>query len=140
MDQNNDSFPSANDDVQRVEVETEVNDPQGGGQNPGRGFAFRFAKFGADGFRSSAPGDPQSPAGKPPVVAAWICLVLAWLFLGSSLPFTVFLGVPLALIAILLGAICLSRGSMLTGIAVLALGSVGSFVVYLVGLFRFLAG
>jgi hypothetical protein len=62
---------------------------------------------------------------------------VSWLFLGSSIPFTVFLGVPLSLAAILLAVACLSRGGTLTGLAVLALGSVGSFAVYLVGLFRF---
>ncbi len=115
----------AGDDVQRVEAER-MDDGQ-----------YRFGRR-AD-SNAPRPEAAYSPL-KPPITATWICLAAAWLFLGSSVPFTVVLGVPLALIAILLGAVCLSRGSMLTGIAVLALGSVGSFVVYLVGLFRFLAG
>ncbi len=119
----------ADDDVQRVDVETEA-DPAGGGRRgaPG-GFAFRFGKYGG--------GDPDAPARKPPVVAAWACLVLAWLFLGSGAPFTVLLGAPFALAALLCAAVCLTRGATLSGLAVLALGSVGSFAVYQVGLFRF---
>ncbi len=144
MDQDNNSFPPANDGVQRVEVETETDSVSGArdGRNAGagRGFAFRFGRAGSGGFHAFASGDPNAPLGKPPTAAAWICLVLAWLFLGSSIPFTVFLGVPLALAAVLLGAVCLSRGGMFSGLAVILLGSAGSFVVYLVGLFRFLAG
>lgn len=129
-----------NDDVQRVEVETE-SEPSAQKQAAGgnRGFTFRFGNIGTNfGFAPGASNDPRYPMGKPPRIAAWICLVIAWLFLGSSLPFTVFLGVPFALAALLLGAVCLTRGGTATGLAVMALGSVGSFVVYIVGLFRFL--
>lgn len=76
---------------------------------------------------------------RPPVVSTWICLLLAWFFLGSKVPFTVFIGIPLDLVALLLAAVCLSRGGVLTGIFVMLLGTIGSVIVYLVGLFRFLA-
>jgi hypothetical protein len=76
---------------------------------------------------------------KPPVIAAWACLIIAWFFLGSKVPFTVFLGIPFDMAALLLALVCLSRGGFFTGIAVLALGTAGSLFVYVVGLFRFIA-
>lgn len=117
------------DDVQRVETEVE---PDAAPKTGGAGAPGGFRTFS---FSTGGPG-----AGKPPKLAAWGCLIAAWLFLGSSAPFTVFLGLPLALAAVVLGAVCLSRGGNFTGVAVLALGTVGSLAVYLVGLFRFLAG
>ncbi len=126
------SLPEA-DEVQRVDVEAET-EPAAGAAGGARGFAFHFGKYGTAGAFAPGAGGAQ---GKPPRAAAWICLVLAWLFLGSSLPFTVFLGVPLAIAAVVCGAACLSRGATATGVAVIALGSAGSFIVYLVGLFRF---
>lgn len=76
---------------------------------------------------------------KPPTVAAWICLLASWFFLGSRVPFTVFIGLPLNFAALVLGIVCLARGGIFTGLAVMVLGTAGSFLVYLVGLFRFLA-
>lgn len=76
---------------------------------------------------------------KPPAVSTWICLAIAWLFLGSKIPFTVFIGIPFDLAALFLALICLSRGGVFTGLSVLLLGTVGSIVVYLIGVFRFLA-
>ena len=79
------------------------------------------------------------PMAKPPVVATWICLILAWLFLGSSIPFTVFIGIPLDFAALFLAVVCLTRGGFTTGLLVLLLGTVGSLMVYMVGLFKFFA-
>ncbi len=96
--------------------------------------------------------DPEPPRGytqpppqqfimpRPPVWTAWILLVLAWLFLGSSVPFTVLIGLPLDLAALVLGLVCLTRGGVVTGVLVLILGTAGSFIVYLTGLFMFLGG
>lgn len=124
------------DDVQRVEAEpVDAADGRDGG-------GYRFGKKpgagadGARGFAFSVGGDQTGL--KPPVVATWICLAAAWLFLGSKVPFTIFIGVPLDLVALLLGTICLTRGAVTTGTFVLFLGTVGSFIVYLIGLFRFL--
>ncbi len=140
MERDNDS------EVQRVVAEREsdaaVAEAGGGGHAGGEGgrggFGFRFASFGPDGVKTGGSFPQGGAGGSPPRVAAWICLALAWLFLGSSVPFTVLIGVPLALAALLLAAVCLTRGGVVTGLAVLALGSVGSLAVYLVGLFRFL--
>ncbi|MCD8140122.1 MAG: hypothetical protein LUE17_10170, partial [Planctomycetaceae bacterium] len=76
---------------------------------------------------------------RPPTIATWVCLIIAWFFLGSAVPFTIFLGIPFDIAALFLAIVCLSRGGIITGISVLALGTAGSLVVYLVGLFRFLA-
>ncbi len=76
---------------------------------------------------------------KPPVWSTWICLFLAWVFLSSPIPFTIFLGLPLNIAALVLALVSLMRGGIGTGILVLALGTVGSVVVYLVGLLRFLS-
>ena len=73
-----------------------------------------------------------------PVWSTWLTLIAAWLFLGSAIPFTVFIGLPLNLVALFLGAISLARGGIFTGISVFLLGTVGSLVVYLVGVFKFL--
>ena len=132
------------DEVQQVEAER-VDGParQSSGrlnqEAPG-GFSFHFASFGSDGIKSfSSSSSQQFPMPKPPTIATWICLALAWLFLGSSVPFTVFLGIPFALASLLLATVCLTRGGLFTGLAVWALGTAGSLVVYLVGLFRFVA-
>ena len=135
------ALPAA-DEVQRVETERVGDARQSGGrldqETPG-GFSFRYASFGSDGIRSFSSSQQQFPMQKPPTAAAWVCLALAWLFLGSSVPFTVFLGIPFALASLLLATVCLTRGGLFTGLAVLALGTAGSLVVYLVGLFRFVA-
>lgn len=118
-------------DFQRVDVER-VESPgerQFGGQEmPGRVHVMF----------SSVSGDPLNMP-KPPVLSTWICLFLAWFFLGSKVLFSVFVGLPLDAAALILALICLSRGAMVTGILVLLLGTVGSLIVYLVGLFRFFA-
>ena len=75
----------------------------------------------------------------PPVVSTWICLIAAWLFLGSSIPFTVFIGLPVNIAALVLGAVCLARGGLMTGLLVFILGTIGSLLVYMVGLFKFLS-
>lgn len=126
-------LPPAVDAVQRVDAEPmdESRSGFGGNASAGGGQARVFA------FRSGPAGPGQSFL-KPPVLSAWICLAIAWLFLGSKIPFTIFIGIPFDLAALLLGAICLSRGGVVTGASVLFLGTIGSFVVYLVGLFRFL--
>lgn len=124
---------SANDNLQRVEAERvgtgEEQRPFAGYHAEGPG-GIRVAYF------SHASGGIESV--RPPIVSAWICLALAWLFLGSRVPFTVFLGIPLDLAALFLGTICLSRGALFTGLGVLILGTAGSLIVYLVGVFRFL--
>lgn len=128
------SFASQPEDPQRVDVERIEPDAAPG---TGGGFAGQVFPGGIHVQFSS-----QSAAAgllRPPVISTWICLALAWLFLGSKVPFTVFIGLPLDLAALLLAMVCLSRGGVLTGISVLVLGTIGSFVVYLVGLFRFLA-
>lgn len=121
------------DDVQRVDTE-KVDEPR-----------YRFGRRagipgGEPGVRMFAFGaDAAAPMPGPPVVATWVCLAVAWLFLGSRIPFTVLLGVPFDLVALLLAVVSLTRGGVFTGIFVLLLGTVGSLVVYLIGLFRFLA-
>lgn len=119
------------DDIQRVDTEPMDSGPQ-----------YRY------GTRAPRHGQEQAnPFGnsgqmafmKPPVLATWLCLAIAWLFLGSKIPFTVFLGIPFAMVALLLAAVCLSRGGVITGALVMLLGTAGSLVVYIVGLFRFLA-
>lgn len=87
-------------------------------------------------FNSSPP--PQYIIPRPPVWATWLLLFLAWLFLGSSIPFTVLIGLPLNLAALFLSLICLTRGGVITGMLGLVLGTIGSFIVYLTGLFMFL--
>lgn len=131
------SLPAA-DDVQRVDAE-----PMDGGQHYRYGKAAPHYHSGSGGGMGGDPFRRTSGAAmsflKPPVFATWICLGLAWLFLGSKIPFTVFLGIPFALVSLLLAAVCLSRGGVITGVLVTLLGTVGSFIVYIVGLFRFLA-
>lgn len=125
---NGDALPTV-DDVQHVEAE-----------RMDTRTAYRY------GTRAPRYTDHQPPSGsaempafmKPPVFATWLSLAIAWLFLGSKIPFTVFLGIPFSLVAVFLAAICLSRGGALTGSLVMLLGTVGSLVVYIVGLFRFL--
>ncbi len=89
---------------------------------------------------NQAPTQPPFILPRPPVWTTWILLALAWVFLGSSVPFTVLIGLPLNLAALLLAIICMSRGGVVTGVLVLILGTVGSFIVYLTGLFMFLGG
>jgi hypothetical protein len=121
--------PPAVDEVQRVDAEPMGDNPRSGGDTPHIG--PRIHVFTA-----------QSGAAlsmlKPPVISTWICLAVAWLFLGSKIPFTVFIGIPFDLAALFLALMCLSRGGMFTGLSVLLLGTVGSLVVYLIGIFRFL--
>lgn len=118
-------------DFQRVEAErVEEEGP--------RGFAGQEMPGGVHVMFSSVSGNALDMP-KPPVLSTWICLFLAWFFLGSKVPFTVFVGLPLDVVALVLALICLSRGGMVTGLLVLLLGTAGSLFVYLVGLFRFLA-
>lgn len=123
--------PPAVDDVQRVEAERLD-------EGPRYHFGRRAQDDRAGGSGSFGNDARMAPSLlRPPVLSTWICLGLSWLFLGSRLPFTVFLGLPLTLVAVLLAAICLSRGGLITGLLVTLLGTAGSFVVYIVGLFRF---
>lgn len=80
------------------------------------------------------------PFPKPPVIGAWACLFLSWLFLGSKIPFTVFIGIPFNIVALFLGLLCAGRGASISGGMILLLGTVGSCVVYLFGLIKFLGG
>lgn len=130
-----DNHPAIDPDApQRVEVERmESEDGK-----------FRYGRVASDSGGVSftfmgGTGGPGLDMPRPPVVSTWICLALAWLFLGSKVPFTIFIGLPLDLLALILAAVCLSRGGLFTGVLVLLLGTVGSVAVYLVGLFRFLA-
>ena len=52
---------------------------------------------------------------KPPFWSTWICLLLAWFFLASPIPFTVFIGLPLNLAALVLAFFSLGRGGIKTG-------------------------
>ena len=70
---------------------------------------------------------------KPPFWSTWICLLLAWFFLASPIPFTVFIGLPLNLAALVLAMISLGRGGIKTGILVMILGTIGSAIAYLTG-------
>lgn len=79
------------------------------------------------------------PLPAPPYLSTWICLILAWVFLGSAAPMTIFIGLPLDLAALVLALTCITRGGLLTGLSVLFLGTAGSLFVYAVGLFRFLS-
>lgn len=125
-------LPAA-DDVQRVDAEPMGNEAH-----------YRYGRkaphFQTNRDNPFAPTDGGAmPFLRPPVLSTWICLLLAWFFLGSKVPFTVFIGVPFALVALLLATVCLSRGGVVTGVLVMLLGTAGSLVVYIVGLFRFLA-
>ncbi|MCC8189995.1 MAG: hypothetical protein LIP77_05065 [Planctomycetes bacterium] len=75
---------------------------------------------------------------RPPILSAWLCLAAAWFFLGSPIPMTVFIGLPLAIAAVILAAVCLTRGGLFTGLAVMFLGTAGSLVAYLYGWVRLL--
>lgn len=68
---------------------------------------------------------PAEPPAKAPILAMWICLVLAWILLGSTKPFTVVLGAPLDLAAFILAIICITRRRVFHGV----LGIIGSIVV-----------
>ncbi|MCC8167385.1 MAG: hypothetical protein LIQ31_14910 [Planctomycetes bacterium] len=126
-----DSLPAAPDDsVQQVETER-IGGPQFSYEQfstPGGGMSFGFSSY----------SDSSRPLPKPPVVATWLCLAVAWLALGSKIPFTVLIGLPFNIAALFLATVSLGRGGLFTGFSVLLLGTVGSLVVYLVGLFRFL--
>ena len=95
------------------------------------------AEGGEDGYGFPS---PQYPIPKAPVWATWIVLFLAWFFLGSSVPFTVLIGLPLNVAALILAVVCLTRGGIKTGVLVLVLGTIGSVIVYLTGLLMFLTG
>ncbi|MCD8351107.1 MAG: hypothetical protein LUC93_10910 [Planctomycetaceae bacterium] len=149
---NGEAMPPAIDDVQRVDAQPidggPAIAPQGGnagttGATGSEGGGFRFESYSTPGGHGSVHVFTTNlgAAGmlRPPTVATWVCLIIAWFFLGSKVPFTVFLGIPFDLAALFLAIVCLSRGGIFTGISVLALGTAGSLVVYLVGLLRFLA-
>ncbi|MDR1613374.1 MAG: hypothetical protein LBT97_11435 [Planctomycetota bacterium] len=67
---------------------------------------------------------PAASQGKAPVLAMWICLVLAWILLGSTKPFTILLGAPLDAAAFVLAIFCMVRGRVFQGV----LGLIGSLV------------
>ncbi len=125
------------------DAEVEKTAPEADTETPG--FYFKKVVFtrNPDGSQytrveSSGDGDPNYIMPKAPVISTWLCLIGAWLLLGSPVPFTVFLGVPLNLAALVLALVCFTRGSFFTGISVMGLGTVGSVIVYLVGILRFL--
>lgn len=123
----------ARDEVQRVDAE-----PMDSG--PHYRYGRKAPHFQTNEDNPFGPMDGAAmPLLKPPVLSTWICLLVSWLFLGSKVPFTVFLGVPFSLVALLLAAVCLSRGGVITGVLVMIMGTAGSLIVYIVGLFRFLA-
>ncbi len=141
--------PPTSEEVQRVEAER-MGEAMGAERGSDQGPAFQFRpseyRFGhrdSDGggirihYASDASG--MAPFAKPPLLATWLCLLIAWVFLGSKLPFTVLLGLPLNVLALFLAAVSLSRGGVITGMLVFLLGTAGSLVVYLIGLFRLLA-
>ena len=127
--------PPAVDEVQRVDAEPVEDKTREQTFGDGMG-GFAGPRVAVYSFSSQQ--QPGMPLLKPPAIATWLCLGLAWLFLGSKLPFTIILGIPTNLIALLLAAVCLTRGGVFTGIFVFILGTAGSLIVYLVGLFRFL--
>lgn len=100
-----------------------------------------------DGESMSASGDgfdhrevmaPPPSAGL--ISVTWCCLLLAWFFFASQVPFTVILAIPLNLAALVLALTCLLRGGLKTGVLVMVLGTVGSFIIYMVSLSVFVVG
>lgn len=71
------------------------------------------------------PAMSATPPAKAPILAMWICLVLAWILLGSTKPFTVVLGAPLDLAAFILAIVCITRQRIFHGV----LGIIGSVLV-----------
>ncbi len=137
--------PPTSDEVQRVETERVEHAAKA---EPGGSYRFthteyRFGHREAEGggmhVHYASGSSDFSPLAKPPIVATWVCLLIAWFFLGSKVPFTVLLGLPLNIIALLLAMVSLSRGGVVTGVLVFLLGTAGSLIIYLVGLFRLLA-
>lgn len=93
-----------------------------------------------DGERQGMPSSLQiMQLPNPPFWSTWLCLILAWLFLGSAVPLTIFIGAPLNIAALFLALTCIARGGLFTGLLVLFLGTAGSVFVYMVGLFRFIS-
>ncbi len=141
--------PPAADEVQRVDAEPlDAGSLGKGGGDSGRDFRYAHAEY-RFGHRDSDSGGIHvhyasgssdfAPLAKPPLLATWLCLLIAWFFLGSRVPFTVLLGLPLNIIALLLAMVSLSRGGVVTGVLVFLLGTAGSLIIYLVGLLRLLA-
>jgi len=63
---------------------------------------------------------------KAPVVAMWIVMVLAWVFLLVPIPLTgIFIGWPLDIAALILAIVCLTRERVTQGI----IGLIGTLVV-----------
>lgn len=83
----------------------------------------------------------MAPPPSPGLISVtWCCLLLAWFFFASQVPFTVILAIPLNLAALVLALTCLMRGGLKTGVLVLLLGTVGSFIIYMVSLSIFVVG
>lgn len=80
------------------------------------------------------PGMPPQQQPKPPVIAMWICLVLAWVFFLLPIPGTIFIAGPLNLAALILAILCLARSSTLHGVLGLIGATVVSVIAYLIGL------
>ena len=102
--------------------------------------AERMDQESAPGFSYAHIQQQPLPNQKAPVAATWIFLVLAWLFLGSPALFTIFIGLPLNLIALFLALTCLGRGAVGTGVLGLLMGTVGSCIVYFVSWVSLLGG
>ncbi|MCC8179896.1 MAG: hypothetical protein LIP23_03160 [Planctomycetes bacterium] len=76
----------------------------------------------------------QAPVKRAPIVAMWICMVLGWIALVVPIPFTVFIGAPLAIIALILAIVSIKRGRKLQGIIGCIGSTVVSIIAYLIGL------
>lgn len=99
---------------------------------------YNFGRRPGDDFGPGA--GPHLPFPKAPVLSSWICLAIAWFFFASQIPLTVVVAIPFDLAAVVLAAICISRGKLFSGGLVLVLATVGSLVVYLVSLAFFVGG
>lgn len=74
---------------------------------------------------------PQQP--KAPVVAMWICMLLALALFVAPIPFTVILAIPLNLAAFILAIMCITRSRVGQGVIGLIGTTVVAGVLYLVG-------
>lgn len=69
-----------------------------------------------------------------PVKGMWICLAIAWLFFIMPIPLTVFVAGPMNLAVIILAILCLVREAALHGALGLVGSTIGSTIIYLIGL------
>ena len=76
-------------------------------------------------------------ASKAPVKAMWICMIIAWVFFLLPIPGTIFIAGPVNLAAFILAIICLVRSNVLHGVLGLIGTSIGSTIIYFIGLALF---